>query len=85
MNTTNDNDYPTQVGIELLKHSVLGEELSEQQCAVLAPLIRIQGLERGDFLLHEGNKDHAIHVIVKGQLEVVKQTGAGEWALLHVL
>jgi len=85
MNTTNDTNYPTHVGIELLKNSVLGEELSEQQCAVLAPLIQIQGLKSGEFLLHEGHKDHSIHVIIKGQLEVMKQTGAGEWAALHVL
>ncbi|MEE4377253.1 MAG: cyclic nucleotide-binding domain-containing protein [Candidatus Competibacteraceae bacterium] len=85
MNTTRGDDYPTQIGAELLKNSVLGEELSEPQCAVLAPLIQIQGLERGEFLLHEGHKDHSIHIIVKGQLEVVKQTGAGEWAILHVL
>lgn len=85
MNEVNENDYPTRVGVDLVQNSILGEGLSKEQCELLAPLIGVRGLSGGEFLLNEGHKDNALHVIIKGKLEVVKQTGAGEWATLQVL
>ena len=37
------------------------------------------------FLLEEGHKDDAIHVVTKGELEVVKPLAGGDWATLQVL
>jgi len=79
------NEYLLSVGDKMIKDSTLGEELSEQQCDLLAEVITVRGLRDGDFLLSEGYKDDSIHVIVKGKLAVLKQTGAGDWVTLHIL
>lgn len=84
MNESNDQ-YILSVGSEMVKNSVLGEELSEQQCILLGGIVTVRGLREGEFLLEEGHRDDSIHVIVKGRLEVMKQTGAGQWVTLHVL
>ncbi|MCP5420695.1 MAG: cyclic nucleotide-binding domain-containing protein [Gammaproteobacteria bacterium] len=85
MNEGAKDDYIAQVGVEIVKNSLLGEGLSAEQCELLAPLIQVRGLRSGEFLLYEGQIDNALHVILKGKLEVVKQTGAGETVTLHVL
>ena len=84
MNELND-EYIRNVGSKMIKNSVLGEELSEQQCALLAEVITVCGLRESEFLLEEGHKDESIHVIVKGRLEVVKHAGGGSWITLHLL
>jgi CRP-like cAMP-binding protein len=85
MNEAKNDDYIARVGVDIVKHSILGEGLSKEQCERLAPFIRVRGLSGGEFLLHEGHRDDSLQVIIKGKLEVVKQTGAGEWVTLHVL
>jgi CRP/FNR family cyclic AMP-dependent transcriptional regulator len=84
MSELNDK-YILSVGGRMIKNSVLGEELSDQQCALLAEVITVRGLREGEFLLEEGHQDDSIHVIVKGKLEVLKQTGGGDWVTLHML
>lgn len=79
------SQYAARLGHDMIKNSVLGEELSDEQCAVLAGIITVRGLRNGDFLLHEGHRDDSLHVIVKGRLEAVKSTGGGEWVTLHLL
>ena len=73
------------VGADVIKQSPLGKDLSIEQCAALAEVVSAHGLERGMFLLEEGHKDDAIHVVTKGELEVVKPLAGGDWATLQVL
>ena len=73
------------VSAEVIKQSPLGTELNEEQCDQLSRVVSAVGLEQGSFLLEEGHKDDAIHIVTRGTLEVVKPTGGGDWVTLQVL
>lgn len=76
--TTNDN-------VELVKNSSLATELSEVQSAVLAKLVITHKLADGEVLLQEGTRGDELYVIVSGSLAVTRETGNGDWVVLHVL
>ncbi len=80
---TADRDFV--VDAQVIQRSPLGRELSLAQCDKLAAVVSAQGLERGMFLLEEGHKDDAIHIITSGEMEVVKPAGGGDWVTLQVL
>lgn len=73
------------VDAKVIQRSPLGRELSPAQCEKLAAVVTARGLERDMFLLEEGQKDDSIHIITSGELEVVKQTGGGDWVALQLL
>jgi CRP-like cAMP-binding protein len=68
-----------------IKHSPIGQELSDEQCTALSKVVSAHGLENGMFLLEEGHQDDAIYIITKGTLEVVKPAAGGDWVTLHIL
>jgi CRP-like cAMP-binding protein len=65
--------------------SPLGSELSKTEADALGALMSSRDLEDGDFLISEGTADDSLHVLLKGKLEVVKRTGAGETASIALL
>ena len=71
--------------LELLKDSVLGSELSDDEAGVLAELMGARELDDGDYLFEEGASDDSLYLLLSGKLEVVKKTSAGESASLAVL
>ncbi|MDQ7074992.1 MAG: cyclic nucleotide-binding domain-containing protein [Gammaproteobacteria bacterium] len=71
--------------VEMIKNSALGSELSDEQCALLGAKVTTCSLKDREFLVQEGDEDDTLHVIVKGRLEVLKQTGAGDWLTLNML
>ncbi|MCP5142509.1 MAG: cyclic nucleotide-binding domain-containing protein [Chromatiales bacterium] len=73
------------VSAETIKKSPLGSELSDAQAASLADVVSAEGLERGMFLIEEGQKDDQIYVVTMGSLEVVKPTAGGDWITLQVM
>jgi len=68
-----------------IKSSPLGTELTDEQCAVLAEVTTACGIRDGAYLIEEGQKDDALHVITSGMMEVVSQTGGGAMVTLQVL
>lgn len=70
---------------ELVGASVLGRELSREQCSALAEVVKIRRVPAGDYLIEEGTSDDSLHVVLRGALEVVKNAGAGQPASLAVL
>jgi CRP/FNR family cyclic AMP-dependent transcriptional regulator len=70
---------------ELISQASLGEELSQEDAAVLGGLMNFRDLADGDFLITEGEEDDSLYVLLDGKLEVVKHTGADEMASLAVL
>ena len=70
---------------ELLKDSSLGAELSDQEAGILGGLMTARELKNDEFLITEGTADDTLHLLVSGNLEVVKKTGAGETATLAIL
>jgi CRP/FNR family cyclic AMP-dependent transcriptional regulator len=73
------------VSWEMVRNSPLGTDLNEEQCAALAHVASMHCLGPGDFLISEGDKDHSLHIVVRGAIAVVKQTGGGDWVTLQVL
>jgi CRP-like cAMP-binding protein len=71
--------------VKLLDHSPLGAELSGKEETLLAGLMEERRLEDGEFLIQDGDTDDRLHVIVAGKVEVVKRTGADDYASLAVL
>jgi len=80
-----DNNANVLVDAATIQRSPLGRDLSIEQCGRLAECCSARGLEKGMFLIEEGHKDDCIHVVTCGELEVVKQTGGGDWITLQVL
>jgi CRP-like cAMP-binding protein len=70
--------------IDALRSSPLGAELAPSECAVLAKLVRLKTLADGEVLLPEGARDPLVHVVVEGQVDVVKDSVHGR-TLLHTL
>jgi len=73
------------VSKETIKASPLGVELSDDQCEMLAEVTSACGIKDGSFLIEEGQKDDALHIITSGMMEAVSQTGGGDMVTLQVL
>lgn len=73
------------VSKETIKNSPLGEELTDAQSALLAAATTSCAIRDGAFLLEEGQQDDALYVLVSGHMEVVTQTGGGDWVSLQIL
>ena len=73
------------VSTETVKASPLGSELTPEQCTELAEVLTACGIGDGEFLIEEGQRDDAIHVLTKGRLEVLANTGGGAQTTLVIL
>lgn len=73
------------VSPEVIKASPLGVELSDAQCRRLAEVVTACGLKQGELLFEEGHTDDSLHIITRGNLDVVKTTGGEALVSLHVL
>jgi CRP/FNR family transcriptional regulator, cyclic AMP receptor protein len=62
---SNRPDYKTVCG------SSLGTELEEEECKVLAGVMKVQHLEDGELLVKEGVDDSTLFVLTEGKLAVV--------------
>ena len=70
---------------KMILQSSLGTELLEEEAELLGELMTSRDLADSEFLITEGMADDSLHVLIKGKLEVVKSTGADEYASLAVL
>ena len=70
--------------VEIL-NSHLGTELDDDEAEMLAGLMKTQELKGGDYLIKEGTVDDALHVMVEGNLEVVKRTAADGTASIAIV
>ena len=70
--------------IEIL-NSQLGSELGDDEAATLAGLMKKRTLGGGDYLIEEGATDDTLHVMVEGNLEVVKKTAADGTASIAII
>lgn len=73
------------VSAAAIKTSPLGEELSDAQCELLASAMTACGISDQGFLIEEGQKDDCLHVLTKGNMEVVSQSAGGEQVGLQIL
>lgn len=70
---------------ETFRSSPLASELSDEQCALLAKQVVCRSLADGEILLKEGAVDQSLYVIAKGNLAVTRESGNGDWIVLHML
>lgn len=70
---------------EKVRSSPLAMELSDEQSAILAKLVVNRNLKDAEVLIKEGNISSDLHVIVSGSLAVTRDSGNGDWIVLHVL
>ncbi len=63
--------------LRTIKHSPLGETLSDTECWALADISEIKLLQNGDYLVIEGDEDKYLYVIVSGTLAVMKKMPIG--------
>lgn len=73
------------VTVRQVLESRLGTELSEKEAAKLAALMSMRELRGGEYLITEGMVDHSLHVIVEGNLEVVKRTAGDTTASIAII
>jgi len=72
--------------LELVRNSALAVELTGDQCAVLADLVKARSLRDGELLVEQGATDNNLYVVVSGALAVARRVEAtGEWVTLHTL
>jgi CRP-like cAMP-binding protein len=79
------NTEGTGVDANTIKASSLGSELTDAQCEKLAGVAAACAIRDGEFLIEEGQKDEAIHILVDGHMEAVARTAGGEWVTLQLL
>lgn len=65
--------------------SRLGTELSEEEAGKLAELMILRELRDGDYLISEGTRDDSLHLVIDGNLEVVKRTGSDGMASIAIV
>ncbi len=75
----------SSVNLEIIRKSPFGTELNDAQTQVLAKIIEVHKLEKGEVLISEGAKDHTLYVVIEGSIAVEKSTSSGEAEVLHVL
>lgn len=73
------------VKTSLVLDSSIGDELNEEEAAVLSELLEYRELDDGACLIEEGTTDDSLHVLLSGKLLVVKKAGADETTDLAVL
>lgn len=69
---------------DAVRTSPFAVELTEEQCMALVKIAEIRQLKDGEILISEGHMDNSVHVVISGQLAVVKDSDGGH-ETLHVL
>ncbi len=69
---------------DIVRRSPLGQDISEQDCRVLAEIAEMHTLKDDQVLFEEGVTDNSVYLIVEGRLAVTKG-GEGNRTTLHVL
>ncbi len=58
---------------EALGHTAIGEELSINECKVLASIMKVRHLKEGERLVTESGAEKTLFVLLKGELAVIAQ------------
>lgn len=59
-----------KVDYKLLRASAVGEDLSEQECQVLAGIMGVRQLRDGELLVAEGQAENTLFILIDGHLAV---------------
>lgn len=70
---------------EELRQTVLGQELSEEQCRLLASVCTRRAVKNGEVLFEEGQTSDTLFIVIQGRFAVSRDTGRGFSDTLHLL
>ena len=73
------------VRTQAVKGSLIGAELTGEQCALLADLVHLHEYPDGEVVVAEGATDDNLRVVLSGALAVAKKADGGRWLRLNVL
>ena len=71
--------------IEKIRNSSLSQDLSDDECAVLAEIASIRELADDEVLIEEGHSDDTLYIVLQGKLGVTRHTGGGDETTLHIM
>ncbi|MDG6773012.1 cyclic nucleotide-binding domain-containing protein [Thiomicrorhabdus sp. ZW0627] len=63
---------------EKIAHTVLGQDVTIEDCEVLANAVETRQLKSGEILYEEGTKDDTLYILITGKLNVVKMLSSGK-------
>ena len=69
---------------EKLCTTAFAKELTANQCATLANVMTVRKLSRNQFLIREHQRDDTLHIVVRGNLAVLKKVGEDEEVISFV-
>lgn len=74
-----------QTKLQVLRASKLAEDLSEDECRVLADQVGMHDLVDGEVLVHEGSADDHLYVVAGGLLGVVRNVDSDDRVTIATL
>lgn len=60
---------------QLIEQSVLGADLSREDCEVLSNAVKHQKLEADEILFEPDTVDGCLYILINGKLDIIKATG----------
>lgn len=60
---------------QLIEQSVLGSDLTTEDCEVLSNVVKHQKLEAGEVLFEPDTIDGCLYILTSGKLDIIKATG----------
>jgi len=73
------------IASDLIQHSTLISDLTQEQCSDLSAITEVRELEDQEVLSKQGETDDTLHIIGSGALAVERETAGGDQVTLHVL
>ena len=74
-----------EINRELIQDSVIGGELTADECQVLATVMDSQQLEDDETLVTEGEQNMTLFLLVSGKLAVIKDIGDGQQSVVYTM
>lgn len=71
--------------LELISQSVLGVDLTEEECQTLADICSHRKLVADEVLFNVGESDEQLYVIAEGKIEVIKNFGSKDETIMATL
>lgn len=63
---------------QLISESVLGQDLTKEECERLSEIIKHKSISAGEILFDSGDRDGCLYILVEGKLELTKDMGMGK-------
>jgi len=74
-----------EIKCEAIQSSVIGGELSSDECKVLATVMESQDFKDGETLVTEGEENMSLILLVSGKLAVIKDVGEMKQSVVYTM